>query len=280
MRDKQTNIIRNSWNLYKVQNVSYYYNKFDSTENIIKTIFKTSNISNVFTYIRDNVERPIVYAAKKRDDKIAAEIYIYINTEKTSIDSTFLDDTMTILKIINTNVDITAVKEQLLKLLIQYKICVSSYDIDDNGRMFNNYIHLYTDKFKVFTYNLNTHEINDESIYEGFYSRELRTFLDEKLHIPYEQINKIINDLLKIHPMLEDPDSCPHIALHQKYYNNSFGIYLPIIGLDRANSFLMESFGCTLCNDDGLFNDLLFGVGINYSLDDYKINGYGFCDYF
>ena len=72
---------------------------------------------------------------------------------------------------------------------------------------------------------------------------------------------------------------------HEKSYNNSIGIYLSSVNYTVLKYFLSKHFNGlldhdVLSNDDGIFNDLLFSVHLDYDLSTGNISACGFFDYF
>jgi hypothetical protein len=98
------------------------------------------------------------------------------------------------------------------------------------------------------------------------------TLLSEKLK-EYKMNEKFINELKEI------SDKPSSIMFHYKYYNNSIGIYLMENTIDSLKFFTEKYNFKNLALDESCKN-LLFDLVVNYDLNQGKINGVGFSDYF
>jgi hypothetical protein len=122
----------------------------------------------------------------------------------------------------------------------------------------------------TYTYDIDKNEV----ILESHFNRVKDYDKLEKVLSNYK-LNKteLINELKEIYP---NPNS---MMFHYKYYNNSIGIYLMENTIDSLKFFTKKYNFKNLALDESCKN-LLFDLVINYDLNQGKINGVGFSDYF
>jgi hypothetical protein len=257
---------------YRIISDKIFYNKFEHSEKILRDIGTKDELVNKLRNIREKTGKNIVYGIKNKDGKYRIEIYLYskniteYNYKNIDIDK-FKNDLKIILnefnKEYNNNID---------NLFNTYNIVLISFDFDINDSSFNNKLHLYEGKNintnHNYTYDIDTDSIKVESRYKRIYNYEelYKTLLDYKMNC-----EEFIKELKEISPYPEN------MMFHHKYYNNSIGVYLM-----KNNSTLLEkfinryNFSIKLPKEQ----DLIFDIAVNYDLNENKINGVGFSDYF
>jgi hypothetical protein len=300
---------------YQILKKVDYYNKFITTEILLKNINVDSRILELYKNITKKINKRIVYGIKKKDNVYRLELYIYKNiltfnnnntNEKDENDNDFLNYVLLLLSLINEqshnkDMNIDNIKTKLKLLMLNYNISIFSFDINLDNSFYNNKIHLYTHSYQDNIMQFNTYDydfINDILILESDYFPinsydELYNFLNNnqsQFKINFQEINTInkkcnINDI--INELKYIAPNCKSIIYHHKYYNNSFGIYLINNDYNCLKKFIKkydykESDDSVLWTRDyeNLFTNLNFDFGINYSYVDCKINGTGFFDFF
>jgi hypothetical protein len=284
MHKDNINFTLNPINLRKVLDLSYNYVKFNSSEEIVNKLITKFNLTDTFNIIIEQIDRPIVYGIKNKQNKLVVEIYLYYTDRQRGADILeYLEDALLLLSILNTSIETSSIRERFVETSLDKAINIVSFDIDENGRIDETYINLYSSEDIVYKYNLHDNSILNVGTFQTVDSINLKDFLNCKSCIKCEYIPAIIVDLLDLCPNLQDVSDV--IIFHEKSYNNSVGIYLPPVNYTILKYFLSKYFNdllnhATLSNDDGIFNDILFSVHLDYDLSTGNINSCGFFDYF
>jgi hypothetical protein len=274
---------------YRIINTTNNYNKFLTTEILLNNINVNKNILDLYKNINNKLNKDIVYGIKKKDNNYRLELYLYIrNINNNFNDEDFIQKTLLMLSIIDNNIDIKKILPKLNKLLNMYNILIFSFDINLDGKLYNDIIHIYVEEmltYYTYEYNIIEDTLTLESKYCSFNSYdELYNFLnnyDKNFVHPdgytgpkiINNIDNIINELKEIGP------ECKSINFHHKYYNNSFGLYLINNEFKYLENFF-KKYKYKKINDKELFNKLNFDFVINYDYNNSKIIGTGFSDFF
>ena len=169
--------------------------------------------------------------------------------------------------------------DNIEKVFNENEIILISFDLELEDSSFNNKLHLYlknTDKNRkdnthfTYTYDIETNELTKVSHYNRIYNY---IKLSQKLK-EYNINEEFINELKEIS---ENPSS---IMFQYKYYNNSIGIYLMDNDVNKLEKFLEKYNHKKLITNKDELTDLSFDFAINYDINENKINGTGFIDYF
>jgi hypothetical protein len=259
---------------YYVLQSRTFENKFEHSEKMLRSIGAKNQLINKLKNIRNKTGKNIVYGIKNKDGKYRIEIYLYskdcteLNHSNADKDK-FKKDLNIILnefgQKMNDNID---------NLFNNYNIILISFDLELTDSSFNNKLHLYLTTKEItqytYTYDIDKNEIELESNFNRVKNYDK---LEEVLSNYKLNKNEFINELKEISP---NPDS---IMFHYKYYNNSIGIYLMENTIDRLKFFIEKYNFKNLILDESCTN-LLFDLVVNYDLNQGKINGVGFSDYF
>lgn len=265
--------------------------KIDLTKLFLKEIKASAKVFRILKNIKKIINKNLVYSIKKKDFVYRLELYLYgkeIDPKDYSITnkSKFLDDVKKILKYFNHNFS-----NKLNKIINDKNITITSFDLDLDGN-FNDRIHLYmmsSDKkdeiinhvefIKNSHYTLDYDLRKDTFEYESFFTRlfnlnELETVLDYYKNIKGYKIDikYIFDEIYKINP------SVNYIMFHYKYYNNSIGIYFVNNDVKIMNKFF-KLYNYPFEINERTYKDFNFDIGINYIIDDNKINSSGFFDF-
>lgn len=284
MHKDQITCILNPITLRKVLDLSYNYVKFNSSEEITNKIITKFKLTDTFNNIIEHIDRPIVYGIKNKNSKLVVEIYSYYTDRQRGADVLeYLEDVLLLLSILNNSIDTASIRENFVETSIDKAINIVSFDIDENGLIDETYINLYSSEDIVYKYNIHDNSILNVGSFQSIDSINLTDFLNCKSYIKCEYTPNILVDLLDLCPNLQDVSD--HIIFHEKSYNNSIGIYLSSVNYTVLKYFLSKHFNGlldhdVLSNDDGIFNDLLFSVHLDYDLSTGNISACGFFDYF
>ena len=259
---------------YQIISDKIFYNKFEHSEKMLRAIGAKDELINKLKNIREKTKKNIVYGIKNKEGNYRIEMYLYSkNITELNYNNINKDKFKNDLKIIlnefnqeyNDNID---------NLFNTYNIDLISFDFNINDSSFNNKLHLYeTKKIPInrnYTYDIDNNMIEVESKYHRIYNYEElhKTLLEYKMNH-----DDFIKELKEISP---NPQN---MMFHYKYYNNNIGIYLM-----KNNSIILDkfikkyNFNIKLSNE--VCKDLIFDIVFNYDLNENKINGVGFSDYF
>ena len=299
MQRSQINYINNALSLNRIRDVPYSYIKLNSSEVLVDTIFGNFKLKELFNRICQHINKRVVYGIKMMKGKEVIELYLYHSDY--AIYQDYINDVILLFTLLNDNTNIDT-HSRIIKTMSDNITCVVSYEIDDIGRLNTDYLDIYvlplstekyvlplpTEKYvlplskkksKTLRYNLNDNTLTCVSTFIDFPSSELRSELTNRINSQY--ISNIMHDILHIVPTVDDKNIIEEnkIIIHDKICKNSIGIYTSV-GFAVLNTFLIERFGKSLPNNNGIFTDLEFGIHLDYNLDDGKICGFGFCDYF
>ena len=259
---------------YYVLESRTFKNKFDHSEKMLRSIGAKDELINKLKNIRNKTGKNIVYGIKNKDGNYRIEIYLYSkNVDDINYSNVDQDKFKRDLNIILNEFD-QKINTNIENLFNKYNIVLISFDLELKDYSFNNKLHLYvmTKETTQYTY---TYDIDkNEVILESHFNRVKDYDKLEKVLSNYK-LNKteLINELKEIYP---NPNS---MMFHYKYYNNSIGIYLMENTIDSLKFFTKKYNFKNLALDESC-KSLLFDLVINYDLNQGKINGVGFSDYF
>ena len=259
---------------YIINKFKTFENKFEHSEKMLRSIGAKDELINKLKNIRNKTGKNIVYGIKNKDGNYRIEIYLYskdcteLNYSNADKDK-FKKDLNIILnefgQKMNDNID---------KLFNNYNIILISFDLELTDSSFNNKLHLYVMTKEItqytYTYDIDKNEIELESNFNRVKNYDK---LEEVLSNYKLNKNEFINELKEISP---NPDS---LMFHYKYYNNSIGIYLMENTINHLKKFIQKYNFKNLTLDESCTN-LIFDLVVNYDLNQGRINGVGFSDYF
>lgn len=259
---------------YYVLESRTFKNKFEHSEKMLRSIGAKDELINKLKNIRNKTGKNIVYGIKNKDGNYRIEIYLYSkNVDEANYSDVDQDKFKRDLNIILNEFD-QKINTNIENLFNNYHIVLISFDLELKDSSFNNKLHLYvlskeTTQY-TYTYDIDKNEV----ILESHFNRVKDYDKLEKVLSNYK-LNKteLINELKEIYP---NPIS---MMFHYKYYNNSIGIYLMENTIDSLKFFTEKYNFKNLALDESCKN-LLFDLVINYDLNQGKINGVGFSDYF
>jgi hypothetical protein len=264
--------------------------KIDLTKNILKNINASPKVYEILQDIKTKINKNLVYGIKKKDNNYRIELYLYgkeinENNNLNNNNNKFIKDLDKLLQYFNHNI-----KYKIIKIFNDYNIILVSFDIDLNGE-FNNKIHLYIIPNKKdeisnhvkfiesVSYTLDYDIIKNTIEYESLFTRinsieQLKIILNYYKNIKGYEINidYFINELLKINP------KSTNLMFHFKYYNNSIGIYFIDNDINIVNNFL-KIYNYPIKMDENIYKNFKQDIGINYIINENKINGTGFFDF-
>lgn len=259
---------------YYVFESKTFKNKFEHSEKMLRSIGAKDQLMNKLKNIRKKIGKNIVYGIKNKDGNYRIEIYLYSkNIDELNYSNVDQDKFKRDLNIILNEFD-QKINTNIENLFNNYNIVLISFDLELTDSSFNNKLHLYviTKENTNYTY---TYDIDkNEVILESDFIRVNNYDKLEKVLSNYKlDKTEFINELKEIYP---NPTS---MMFHYKYYNNSIGIYLMENTIDSLKFFTEKYNFKNLALDESCKN-LLFDLVINYDLNQGKINGVGFSDYF
>lgn len=259
---------------YYVLESRTFKNKFEHSEKMLRSIGAKNQLINKLKNIRKKTGKNIVYGIKNKDGNYRIEIYLYskditeFNYSNADKDK-FKKDLNIILNEFGQKMN-----DNINNLFNNYNIILISFDLELTDSSFNNKLHLYvlsneTTQY-TYTYDIGKNEIELESNFNRVqnYDKLEKVLSNYKLNK-----NELINELKEISP---NPDS---IMFHYKYYNNSIGIYLMENTINHLKKFIQKYNFKNLTLDESCKN-LIFDLVVNYDLNQGRINGVGFSDYF
>lgn len=261
---------------YILNDFKKFNNKFEHSEKMLKSIGAKDDLINKLKNIREKTCKNIVYGIKNKNNNYRIEIYLYSKNisdfNYNNIDKNkFKNDINIILNEFNQQYT-----DNIDKLFNTYNIVLISFDLDLKDSSFNNKLHIYEGNDTQFNYNytydLNTNKIETESKYFRVFNYDelYKKLLDYKLNH-----KELIEELKEI-----SLDS-KNMMFHYKYYNNSIGIYLMKNNILHLEKFIKKyNYKNLILEDKNKLKDLTFDIVINYDLNENKINGTGFSDYF
>ena len=261
---------------YNVLKSRFFKNKFEHSEKMLRSIGAKDELINKLKNIRNKTGKNIVYGIKNKDGNYRIEIYLYSkNVDDINYSNVDQDKFKRDLNIILNEFD-QKINTNIENLFNKYNIVLISFDLELKDSSFNNKLHLYVLVNENHTTHYNyTYDIDkNEIIVESMYSRVFNYDELEKVLSNYK-LNKdeLINELKEIYP------NPINMMFHYKYYNNSIGIYLMQNTIDSLKIFTEKYNFKNLILDESCKN-LLFDLVINYDLNQGRINGVGFSDYF
>ena len=277
MQRIETRSILNPINLTELCEVPYKYTKLTSAEIIGDSVSDTFKLKDLFNRICQITNKKIVYGIKKRRGKEVVELYLYAVMQELGYPA-YLNEVITLLNFLSNTSEDTC--SHIKQTLMDNKVGVVSYELDDTGKQVTGYLDMYTLQNETLRYNLIDRTLTHVSSHSGTLSHELRNNLSTRANINSDYIPNIMNDLLHITPTLEDSSIPRNVIIHNKTSTNSIGLYLDHIDFTQLNTLLIERFGKSLSNTNGVFTDLMFAVYLDYDLASGTISGFGFCDYF
>jgi len=259
---------------YYVFESKTFKNKFEHSEKMLRSIGAKDQLMNKLKNIRKKIGKNIVYGIKNKDGNYRIEIYLYSkNIDELNYSNVDQDKFKRDLNIILNEFD-QKINTNIENLFNNYNIVLISFDLELTDSSFNNKLHLYviTKENTNYTY---TYDIDkNEVILESDFIRVNNYDKLEKVLSNYKlDKTEFINELKEIYP---NPTS---MMFHYKYYNNSIGIYLMENTIDSLKFFTEKYNFKNLALDESCKN-LLFDLVVNYDLNQGKINGVGFSDYF
>jgi hypothetical protein len=277
MQREETSSILDPGRLSKIRDVSYNYIKLESSKIIADTFCDTIKLTDLFDRICENTDKKIVYSIKKKNAKDSVEIYLYYKPEEFSYQE-YLDEVISLFTLLSGNND-PVKHSNIKKAMVDNQVGIVSYELDETGEHIVDYLDMYASKGETHRYNLNTDTLRFVSRYGGSMLIQLINYLNDTIKMNSEYVTNITNDISHIIPTMEDNPIQTIIGVHEKFLNNTLGVYCSPVDIKSFNTFLLERFGKNLPDND-TFKDLLFGFHLDYSLDDGTITGFGFCDYF
>lgn len=277
MQRTETSSILNPINLIESREVPYKYTKLKSAEIIGDSVIDKLKLKDLFNRICKITNKKIVYGIKKRGGKDVVELYLYMAMQDLEYPA-YLNEVITLLNLLSNTSEETCA--HIKQTMMDNKVGVVSYELDDTGKQVTGYLDMYTLKSETQRYNLNDRTLTRVSSHSSTFAHELRSNLSKRANINSNYIPNIMDNLLQIIPTLEDTPTTNGVIIHDKTATNSIGIYLSGIDFTCLNKFLIERFGKSLSNTNGVFTDLEFAVYLDYDLASGNIIGFGLFDYF
>jgi len=265
---------------YIIINNQMTENKFNKSENMLKMIGVKDDLLIKLLNIRNKINKHLVYGIKNKGDAYRIEIYLYSNTitefgyENVNYEQ-FKKDLTIILNEFSLNFN-----NNINKMLNENNVILISFDLDLNDSSFNNKLHVYVENENkltipvyhyTYTYDIETNEFIKESNFTRVLNYDQLLELLNKYNMNQTEF---INELKDIY------DSPSSMMFHYKYYNNSIGIYMMDTNVNKLEKFLKKYNHKNLINNINELKDLHFDLVVNYDLNQQKINGTGFSDYF
>jgi hypothetical protein len=274
MQRPEINYVRGVGSYPPSYTVPYYYSKLKSSNIIADTVCEKFKLKELFELICNNTNRRIVYSIKKRQEKEVVEIYLYYcdGVDRTSY-TKYLDEILSFLALFGKEIDIDT-RINLIKFIRQTTVTMVSYEFEDSKSFVLNHFDVYSGN-ETFRYNLDNNTTIKRASTVLALSVDIMKNLNERIDINTDVKSNIMRDLLRILPK-----NSPGCFIHDNLDINSITFYFVLADFKLFELFVLEGFNKVLPNENGVFNDLIFSVGLRFSLADGKINGYSLYDAF
>ena len=272
MQRPEINYIMGPWQ--KDIPVPYYYSKLKSSNIIADTVCEKFKLKELFELICNNTNRRITYSIKKKHEKEVVEIYLYYcdGVDRTSY-TKYLDEILSFLALFGKEIDIDT-RINLLKFIRQTTVTMVSYEFEESDTISLKNFDVYVEN-ATFRYNLDNNTTIKRASGVGVKLVDILKSLNERIDINTDVKSNIMKDLLRILPK-----NSPGCIMHDNLDIHSITFYFSLPEFKSVELFVLEGFNKVLPNESGVFNDLIFAVGLRFSLTDGKINGYSLYDDF
>ena len=256
--------------------VPYYYSKLKSSNIIADTLCEKFKLKELFELICNNTNRRITYSIKKKHEKEVVEIYLtYYNGDVADSASyaQYLDEILSFLVLFGKKIDADT-RLNLLRFIKHKTTTYVSYEFEDSDALILKHFDVYVEN-ETFRYNLDNNTTIKRASTVLALSVDIMKNLNERIDINTDVKSNIMRDLLRILPK-----NSPGCFIHDNLDINSITFYFVLADFKLFELFVLEGFNKVLPNENGVFNDLIFSVGLRFSLADGKINGYSLYDAF
>jgi hypothetical protein len=254
--------------------VPYYYSKLKSSNIIADTVCEKFKLKELFELICNNTNRRITYSIKKRQEKEVVEIYLtYYNSEDQPSYTMYLDEVLSFLTLFGKKINVET-RLNLLRFIQQKTATYVSYEFEESDSLILKHFDVYGE-YETFRYDLDNNTIIKRASSVRVLSVDIMKNLNERIDINTDIKSNIMRDLLRIFPT-----NAPGCIIHENLDVNSITFYFVLADFKLFELFVLEGFNKVLPNESGVFNDLIFAVGMRFSLTDGKINGYSLYDVF
>jgi hypothetical protein len=215
-----------------------------------------------------------MYSIKKKNDKEVVEIYLYYyNGEDQTSYTKYLNEVLSFLELFGKKTDLDT-RINLMKFIHQKNVTMASYEFEESDTIILKHFDVYSGN-ETFRYDLDNNTTIKRASTARVKSLDIIKNMNERIDIDADVKASIVNGLLRIFP-----SNVPEIFIHDNLDMNSITFYFAMPDFRLFELFVLEGFNKVLPNESGMFNDLIFSVGVRFSLTDGKINGYSLYDAF